>query len=134
MTGLVKLRSVPEEFPAYRYRSTVSRITDGDTVRVVCDLGMRISREINLRIADINAPEVFGAHGTPEGQTAKAALAALLPVGSTLYVATRKDAKSFDRYVADLYIEGDDGTLRDVGQAMIDLGQADYVGNEGGKG
>lgn len=130
MTGIVHLRSAPEEFPAFRYRSTLIHVTDGDTIRVSVDLGMRISREINLRIADINAPEIFGAHGTPEGQTAKAALAALLPVGSTLYVATRKDAKSFDRYVADLYIVGDDGKLQDVGAAMVDLGEAEYVGKE----
>lgn len=117
------------DFPAYRYRAKLSRVVDGDTIRVVVDLGMRISREVSLRIANIDAPEIYGANASPEGRAAADYLAALLESGNKpLYIATEKDKTSFDRYVATVYVE-DRGELVSVGDGMIVGGHA--VASEG---
>ena len=113
----------PAEFPQYRYRARLVRIIDADTIRVSVDLGMRISREVNLRIADIDAPEVYGRDASEAGRTATEALREMLG-DRPLYVATRKDTTSFDRYVAALYIDAGDGTLRDIGAALVEGGHA----------
>jgi len=84
---------------------------------------MRITREVSLRIQDIDAPEIFGKNATPAGRRSADTLAALL-ADKPLYVATEKDKKSFDRYVALVYVEGTDGYLVNVGQAMIEAGEA----------
>lgn len=111
------------DWPLYHYRATLLRVVDGDTVRAEIQLGLRVSREVSLRIADIDAPELFGPRATPEGQTSAELLHSLI-TGRTLYVATEKDRKSFDRYIAALYIEGPAGTLVSVGKAMMESGGA----------
>lgn len=112
-----------QNWPLYRYRARMTRAVDADTVRVECDLGMRITREVSIRIADIDGPEIFGKNAVPEGIPARDALAWLLS-GKQLYIETRKDGKSFDRYVARVFVEDDAGGLVNVGDWMVNHGYA----------
>jgi micrococcal nuclease len=50
-----------------RFNVAVDRVTDGDTVRVVADVGFKIYSKQIIRLAKINCPET----GTPEGAAAK---------------------------------------------------------------
>ncbi len=114
----------PENWPTYRYRADLVRIIDGDTIRVRCDLGMYITRTVNLRIADIDAPEIYGRDSDLVRGRASAEALEQVIIGRTLYIATNKDKKSFDRYVCDLYVEGDDGAWIDVAAWMVEHGWA----------
>lgn len=114
------------EWPLYRYRATVTRIVDGDTVRVSCQLGMYVSREVSIRLLGYDAPELFSGTDRAAGARARDALARIIPVGSTVYVATRLDRTSFDRLLGTVFVEGSDGELHDVAELMIAGGLARY--------
>lgn len=77
-------------------------VTDGDTVRVLVDLGMTVHRKIDVRLKDVWAAE----RNTPTGLAHTAAVRALLPTGSRVVVRTYKDRQTFGRYVADLWLDG----------------------------
>lgn len=93
--------------PAYTYRAIVTRIVDGDTIRVDLDLGLHIwQRDMPLRLLGYDAPEVRGVE-RPQGIQATEAIAALLSVGSTVIVRTEK-GDSFGRYLAQVWKDGED--------------------------
>lgn len=70
--------------------ATVLRVVDGDTVRLLLDLGWHITLEANARVLRINAPEL----NTPEGQEAKRYAAQLLPVDAEVTFVS----KQLDKY------------------------------------
>lgn len=53
----------------WKFRARLDREVDGDTAWLIVDLGLRAMLQVEVRIADINAPE----RGTPEGTAATAA-------------------------------------------------------------
>lgn len=99
----------------WTYPSSVDRVVDGDTVRLLMDLGLRIYRIDNVRLAHINCPET----NTPEGKRAKEfAFQLLIPGENVVFV-----SKSLDKYGRPL------GTIQlpngaDYGQTMIANGHA----------
>jgi endonuclease YncB( thermonuclease family) len=107
--------------PAYRYRATAVAVHDGDTFTARVDVGFRTTVELELRIADVYAPEL----NEPRGQEARGTLSQLLAVGP-LIVETRKakrtgrDLRSFERYVADVWT----WTGLNVAEALIAAGVA----------
>lgn len=86
----------------YHYRAVVVAVTDGDTVVVDIDLGLRIwARKQVLRLEGVAAPETR----TPEGREAKAWLAAELPVGTPVIVRTKKDRREkYGRWLASINV------------------------------
>lgn len=111
------------DWPLYRYRAHLVSIHDGDTATFTVDLGLRISRTLTVRLDGINAPEITGTT-KPAGLDARDHLASLLAGAEWVYVLTDRDGKSFDRWVAKLYVAGPNGDLTDIGQRMIDDGYA----------
>ena len=109
-------------WPRYHYAATMTRIIDGDTVEVLLDLGDRTYRTRRVRIIEYNAPELFSGDDRLAGELARDALADLLPVGSTVYIETKLDRTSFDRLLGIVYVEGSDGNLYKVSEAMISGG------------
>ncbi len=123
MTGLVKLGEMPTRADfakcLYHYAGTVTRIIDGDTARIRCDLGMYVKREVSIRLLGYDAPELFSGDDRGSGADAKAALEAIIPVGSTVYIATHLDHTSFDRLLGAVYAAGSGDELLDVCEAMV---------------
>ncbi len=75
-------------------------MVDGDTVRLVLDLGFYLQRdEQPYRLLRVNAPEL----NTAEGQTAKNALIAFL-ADKTLMAHTQK-SDNFGRFLAEVYAD-----------------------------
>jgi len=109
------------DFPRYHYAGTVERIVDGDTAQILLDLGDRTYRSRRIRILGYDAPEMVGADRAA-GMEAKAALEAIAPLGSRVYIATHLDRTSFDRLLGYVFIEGTDGTLHEVAQLMMNAG------------
>lgn len=100
---------------AYRYRATVRKVIDGDTFVLDVDLGFRCAIALNIRVHGYDAPEMHGeemAHGI----AARAAAETLLKSG-TIVIESFRDARSFERWVADVWV---DGVL--LGEAMTAAG------------
>lgn len=70
--------------------ATVLRVVDGDTVRLLLQLGWHLTFEANVRVIGVNAPEL----GTEEGKQAKAYAQTLLPAGSEVTFVS----KQLDKY------------------------------------
>lgn len=104
---------------------------DGDTVDVLVDLGFNAYQYITLRLADINAHEIF--RGTEQerekGRMAKAFLESLV-LEKPVIVRTFKDRTSFGRYVGLLYTLKPDGTFEEnVNRQMLKAGHAVATNN-----
>lgn len=96
-------------------------VHDGDTVTVSADLGWRITFEVHVRLAHINAPEL----STPEGKIARVYLASLASIGSVVTL-TSHSLDKYGRTLGSLTLA--DG--RDVSVEMLAGGYA--VPYEGG--
>lgn len=91
------------------YRARPIRVVDGDTFYVLVDHGMSIHSTQSLRLRDVDTPEIFS--GTEEekvaGQAAKAFVEQWMSEAPAeewpLRLRTRKDARSFNRYVAEVW-------------------------------
>jgi len=97
----------------HRYRCSVSRVVDGDTIDLVVDLGFRISINIRVRLADIDAPERY----TDDGKKATARLNELAPRITS--VSTQKTGK-YGRWLGTLY--DDEGN--DINALLVREGHA----------
>lgn len=116
----------PAEFDAhlYHYAATCQRVIDGDTFVADIDLGTGVFRRAHVRIVGFDAPEIHGATAIL-GQEARTALLSL--IGHVpLRLVTKKDALSFERYLARVWIE-EDGVLSDVAEIMIGMGHGDRM-------
>lgn len=110
----------------YRYRASVVRVIDGDTVVVDCDLGMHVwVHNEHLRLARINAPEKRGATYRA-GVEAQMFLSQLLPVGLVVYLRTIKDKQEkYGRYLAEIWLQSNDLWVN-VNSKMVEAGHAIY--------
>ncbi len=103
----------------YWYRAELLSVTDGDTIKVRVDMGMRNYRDVVLRIGNINAPEKRG--DTKEaGLLSKAAATSWLE-GKRLVVRTERDPGSYDRYTAEVF-DADSGQC--LSEFMVKSGYA----------
>jgi micrococcal nuclease len=100
----------------YEYNATLIKIVDGDTIDVRIDLGFHVFKIERVRLAGINAPEMK----MPGGPVAKAYLAALLPLGSSVLVQTQKNIYDrYGRYIAEVMVDS-----INVSQKMLESGNA----------
>lgn len=102
----------------YIRNARVIKITDGDTIVCLIDMGFHVHIEQPLRLARINAPEL----NSLEGKAAKGFLVAELPVGTMVTVQTYKNPKDkYGRWIADIH--NDDGCVNDL---LVQNGHAIY--------
>jgi endonuclease YncB( thermonuclease family) len=109
----------------FDYRARAIRVLDGDTVVILVDVGFFSRVQVEIRLADVHAPE----HDEPGGFEAKARLQfwldALPQRTWPLYVQTQKtsteeptERRSFTRYVGTVAVLGD--SSRSLNKYMID--------------
>jgi micrococcal nuclease len=101
----------------YQYAARLIRVIDADTVVLDLDLGFyqwRLNR--SYRLVRINAPEM----STPDGVLAKAALVEHL-AGVTIFLVQTARADSFDRWIVELYADG-----QNVSDWLVASGFAQY--------
>lgn len=80
-------------FPVYR--ATVTKIVDGDTFDARLSLGLGVYKDERIRVLGINTPE------RQDGKAATERTKQLLPIGSTIGLATQADKRdSFGRLLA----------------------------------
>lgn len=90
----------------YTYSARTTRITDGDTCRMLFQLGFRVAIEETVRLLGIDAPETNSPDPNVRlaAQMAKARLGQLLPPDLTVTVTTHKNRETdrYGRYLADI--------------------------------
>ena len=109
----------------HTYKAYLEKVVDGDTLRVVLDLGFKIYHKEILRLAKINAPE----RGTTDGDKSTKALEKVLKNVKFLIIKTNK-IDIYGRYIADVFFsendEEDAQKVADEGiylnQRLVDLG------------
>lgn len=91
----------------YVYKTTLTRIIDGDTIEATIDLGFKMGWTTDIRFWGYDAYETRGATAHPLGTTAKTFLADLFTkFGNVFYIHTNKDAVAiYNRVEAKLYLE-----------------------------
>jgi hypothetical protein len=90
--------------PTYIYRvAEVLAVHDGDTYRLRLDLGFGAQMVVTVRLHRWNAPEL----ATPDGPKARDAALGFLKTAQAIVVQSYKDDRSFERWVCDVYCDGD---------------------------
>jgi micrococcal nuclease len=96
----------PFQEKLYYYKAELVRIIDADTIVVNIDLGFRMQlRDIHIRFARINAPEIH----TEEGVRSKEYLVNLLASipEKNLLIRSIKEDKYARRWDAEVYVKGE---------------------------
>lgn len=103
--GLKKLKDATSRFIAYTYKARVLKVVDGDTLRVLIDLGYDTHIRQYLRLRGLNAPELR----TEYGKEAKTFLEERLSKMPYITLTSSRSDK-YDRYLADVFYikEGND--------------------------
>lgn len=97
----------------YEYSATALRVVDGDTVKLVVDMGFGVHVVETFRLLRINAPEMR----TPEGPPARLALE-VLTLGVKLRIKTTKREK-YGRWLAEIF-----SAELNINDEMVRLGHA----------
>jgi micrococcal nuclease len=109
----------------YDYRARVERIVDGDTMIVTIDQGMNIRSSQSLRLLRVYAPERSSGKAGSDATHAVADWVAGHYESNAdwaLKVITHKDARTFNRYLAEVVCVGCGDSLNDH---LRDLGYTD---------
>ena len=117
-SDLVRLSKRTSE-DLYTYRASVVRVLDGDTLKVVVDLGFGVRSVQTLRLRGIDCPELV----SQEGKEAKEFVEKLLPPSSQLLVKTTKSDK-YDRYLADIFVPQKNGSHLYLNNKLLEKGLA----------
>lgn len=115
--------------PSYVYRARSLRVIDGDTLIANVDLGFGVEKgepgieiPLRIRIRGLYCPEVVKpwekADPATGGYLAAAHLHALV-AQMPLVVQSYKDTRSFERWVCDVWIDGEEKT---IAEQMIEAG------------
>lgn len=116
--------SVAPPSPNFVYLATIVKVVDGDTVDVMVDLGFSVHTKQRIRLANVFAEERGKGDGSGTAQTEN--LLKLVPVGSSVTIATSKDATDkYGRYV---------GTLWTTNRVNVNVAQQEFIGSPQGKG
>lgn len=112
------------------YKGKVLRHVDGDTTVVEIDPGFDISIRKTVRWAEIDAPELK----TKEGQASKLHVEDILPVGSIVYLQTKKSNRDrYGRYLGYFYDARTEKFEKDesLNYYMVDQGFAEWYQGKG---
>lgn len=102
----------------YKYKATVERIVDGDTIDVVIDLGFKITTNQRIRLEGINTPETYNVKKDSEeyknGLVAKNFVIQRIEAnGNEAIVETNKDTGKYGRYIGTIWLADNETSLND---------------------
>ena len=106
----------------YEYSCEVKRVVDGDTMDVVIDLGFDIFHFCRVRLAGIDTPEsrTRDLDEKARGKLSKAYLKESIKGRKVVLKTKLKDSRGkFGRVIAEVWVEFEKGSLRNVNELMI---------------
>jgi endonuclease YncB( thermonuclease family) len=98
----------------YKYKATVVKVIDGDTVKLKIDLGFRMFWVINCRLSGIDAPEL----SEEDGKRSLNFLSSKMPIGSEVEI----ESKRLDKYGRPIVVLTYSGI--NMNQTLIEQGYA----------
>jgi len=117
----------------YEYRAEVIKVVDADTLDLKVDLGFKISQEMRVRLARIDAWEVRG----EEREKGLEATQFVLELFANLeedYIVIRTDKDKtgkYGRYLAEIIIMNPDGTEKfNLNELLVKEGHAGWYGRK----
>jgi endonuclease YncB( thermonuclease family) len=114
---LSAISSQPESL--FTYSAQVEKVVDGDTLRVVVDLGFGIKTRQYLRLRGLDCPET----DTPEGKKATDFVRSHIKQADQIVLTSSKSDK-YDRYLADVYFTDSDGKEIFLNNLLLEQGLA----------
>jgi hypothetical protein len=103
----------------YTYTAEVERVVDGDTLKVVVDLGFGIKTRQYLRLRGLDCPEM----DTQEGKKAADFVRMRIRVASEIILTSSRSDK-YDRYLADVYFTDPKGQEIYLNSLLLESGLA----------
>ena len=106
----------------YEYSCKVKRVVDGDTVDVVLNLGFDILYDCRVRLGGIDTPEsrTRDLDEKARGKLAKAFLQECIKEKKVVLKTRLKDSRGkFGRIIADVWVEFEKGSMKNVNELMI---------------
>lgn len=108
----------------YWYKAKVLRVVDGDTIKVAVDVGLNMSRRLNIRLKDVDTPEIFGVDKESEeyarGIVAKKFVEDRL-LDKIVWVHTFKDKTGkYGRYLGDVFFQDEDGKHVSISKLLLE--------------
>lgn len=103
----------------FTYVAQVEKVVDGDTLRVVVDLGFGIKTRQYLRLRGLNCPEM----DTEEGKKAAEFVRNKIKVTDRIVLTSSKSDK-YDRYLADVFYVDAQGKEVYLNNAILENGYA----------
>lgn len=97
--------------PEYRYRATVDRVIDGDTIDFVIDLGFYVKITIRCRLLGVDAPEIRGDE-KDHGRIVTEKVQQWLDLAKDITIQTTKTGK-YGRWLAVVYSSSYPHTLNE---------------------
>lgn len=96
----------------YNYMAELEHVVDGDTIDIKIDLGFDIKLTKRVRIYNVDTPELRSSNEF-EREMARYVKDVVLRklIGKQLYIKTIKDSDKYGRYLADVYVEDEEGSL-----------------------
>lgn len=96
----------------WEYRAQLVEVIDGDTVRLLADTGFYARHQIDLRLLDVNAPELRDPGGQESSEWVQLWFETRLSYGlnwpllirtQTTRVTEPTEKQTFTRYIGDIY-------------------------------
>ena len=106
----------------YEYKCKVKRVVDGDTMDVILDLGFDVLHSVRVRLAGIDTPEsrTRDLDEKARGKLSKAYLKESIKGRKVVLKTKLKDSRGkFGRVIAEVWVEFEKGSLRNVNELMI---------------
>ena len=102
----------------YKYKATIDRIVDGDTMDVVIDVGFKITTNQRIRLKGINTPETYNVKKDSEeykkGKAAKDFVIQRIEANNNeAIIETNKDTGKYGRYIGTIRLADSETTLND---------------------
>lgn len=89
----------------YNYKAKVISVYDGDTCKIIADLGFGVSKKMTIRLYGINTPELRGEE-REQGLISRDYVRELI-LNKEVIIETQKDKTGkYGRYLATIYIDG----------------------------
>jgi micrococcal nuclease len=102
----------------YKYKATVDRIVDGDTIDITIDLGFKITTHQRIRMAGINTPETYNVKKDSEeykkGLAAKQFVEQRISENNfEVLIETEKETGKYGRYIGTLWLADSEISLNE---------------------
>ena len=114
---------IPTTAQTYVYRAHVISAYDGDTCKVIVDLGFGVSKTMKIRLHGLDAPEIRG-KTKKEGIASRDFLRKLI-LDKDVLIETIKNGKGkYGRYIAKIWLNIDNDVQCCVNDLLITEGHA----------